>query len=303
MITQGMLQPTASLPPPDVIERIRSRLGQVKMLPDVAVRALEIAGDPESRIQEFSEVIQQDVKLATGVLSIANSVLYSAGRPIASLDAAIARIGFRQCKNLVISSCLSSVIEQMSIEEEWVREVLWKHSLITGVAAAHLNRIFRAGFDGEEFTAGLVHDFGRIMLAVSFPDEFASFDPLDFDESTDLLTRENEITQTNHCDLGAWFASDQGLPDILHDVIRLHHSPELATPAHLPLVALTATADHMANHYARFGELDEYTPSENPGPKLLEQSGIQDAVNRFNLVSAHVLNDAVADVAELASFH
>lgn len=303
MITQGTLQPTASHPPPNVIERIRARLGQVKMLPDVAVRALEIAGDPESRIQQFAEVIQQDVKLATGVLSIANSVLYSGGRPIVSLDAGIARIGFRQCKNLVISSCLSSVIEQMSLEEEWVREVLWKHSLVTGVASAHLNRIFRAGFDGEEFTAGLVHDFGRILLAVSFPEEFASYDPLDFDESSDVLARENEAAQTNHCDLGAWFAADQGLPAILHDVIRLHHAPEMASPPHLTLVALTATADHMANHYARFGELDEYQPSENPGPKFLEAAGIQDAVNRFNLVAAHVLNDAIADVEELASLH
>ena len=283
-----------------VIQRIKATLGHVKMLPDVAVRALEIARDPESNVHQFADVIQQDMKLASDVLRMSNSHLYSAQQPVAKLDVAIARIGFRQCKNLIIASSFASVMKQMSVGEESVRDALWKHSMTTGVIATHLNRILGTGFDGEEFTAGLVHDIGRTLIAVAFPEYFSTLNSLDFVESGDVLTRENELLGSNHCEVGAWFASDQELPEALYETIRFHHTPA-ASKGCAKLVALTATADHMANHYARADDLGQYDPSSNPGPRFLGESGVQDAVNRFSLIAQEVFAKAIDDAADISS--
>ena len=290
--------PTLPKPPNDLVKQIESKVGSIKMLPDIAVRALEIARNPESTVKEFASVIQQDVKLATDVLGMANSVLYSAGRPIANLPLAIARIGFRQTKNLVIASSLSSVMKKMSLEEEWICDVLWKHSVITAAIGTNLSRSLQLNFEGEEFTAGLVHDFGRTLLAAAYPQKYSEFDPLDFEDESGVLEHENSAIGSNHCELGAWFAHQQGLPDVIQEVIRFHHTPELSQQSPR-LVALTITADHMANYYQCEQTTEDYDATENPGPAWLEKSGVQDATSRFEMVSSEVLKKSIVDANEI----
>ena len=284
--------------PLELVRRVEAKVGTLKMLPDVAVQALDVARNPDSTVKEFASVVQQDFKLSTDVLGMANSVLFAAGRPIANLAHAIARIGFRQTKNLIVASSLSSVMKKMSLEEEWVRDVLWKHSVTTAVIATHLNRSLQLKLDGEEFTAGLVHDFGRTLLAVAFPNSFSEFDPLDFDESMNVIERENNAIGSNHCDLGAWFAQDQGLPDVLRDVIQYHHRLEIETSCPR-LIALIAVADHMANHIQREDSSSGYCAHENPGLKWLEKTGVQDAATRLEIVCCEIFDKAISDAHEV----
>ncbi len=289
-----------SHPPTDLIEKILANTNRVAMLPDIAVRALEMVKDLETTIQAFADLIQQDFKLATDVLSMANSVMYSTGPTTASLPQAISRLGFEQCKNLIIASSIGSAMNEMDLNEEWTREVLWKHSVTTGMIAGVLNRNMRLGFAGEEFAAGLVHDFGRLLLASVFPDQFSTFDSLDFNESLDSLEQENQSIGCNHCDIGAWFAASQGLPEVLCEVIRFHHAPEQSSKF-LRLVALTATADHMANHYHRFGEIEEYDPETNTSVHFLEQSGVKNACKEFLRVALDAMATGVNEANEVIS--
>ncbi len=57
--------------------------------------------------------------LASDILSIANSVLYSGGRPIANLLQAAQRLGFRKCKNLILTSSMNSLMKKLSFDEAW----------------------------------------------------------------------------------------------------------------------------------------------------------------------------------------
>ncbi|MEZ6115043.1 MAG: HDOD domain-containing protein [Pirellulaceae bacterium] len=285
-------------PSMDLIRQIKGAVGTMKMLPEVAVRALDLARDPEVTINEFAGVIQQDVSLASGVLAMANSVLYSPGQPTASLEKGNARVGFRQCRNLIVASSLASVMKKMPLEEQWVRDVLWQHSVTTASIALHLNRKLKLQFDGEEFTGGLLHDFGRTLMAVAFPKEFAAFDPLDFNETEDNLANEEAAIGSDHCSIGAWFAAEQGLPDVLQEIVRFHHTPE-RSHRHSKLVALTAVADHMANHFQRHGEAEVYDPASNPFIESLEKAGVNQVREKFDPIAAELLNQAAADAQEL----
>lgn len=75
------------------------------------------------------------------------------------------------------------MMRNMSLAEEWIRDVLSQHAFVTGLTAVHVNRIVGTGFQGEEFAAGLIHDFGRTPLALCMPDQFVSADPLDFEDT------------------------------------------------------------------------------------------------------------------------
>ncbi|MEI8379273.1 MAG: HDOD domain-containing protein [Planctomycetota bacterium] len=255
---------TMRMSPP---EELRTRLLHLtsgwQMLPDIAVKALAIARDPNCTIKEFSSVIERDPKLATEILRITNSAFYAARSPIMNLKQAATRLGFAHCRNVILAASLGSAMRKLPLAEAWMQLVLWRHSVLTGIISMSINREFSLGFLGEEFTAGLIHDVGRSLFGVIAPTNFAAADPLDFEESGDFLQRERDVLHTDHCELGAWFIAHNKLPDALIAVVACHHSLTTAPEEHLKLVAATAVADHMANYLQRQGSADGYEPETN----------------------------------------
>lgn len=281
-------------PPALLLARFSKRADQLRMLPAIATEALELAKDPECTISEFTAVVERDVKLATDMLKIANSALYCPTTPIVNLHRAVVRLGFRECQHLIFTASISSLMNRMSMEQEWIRSVLWRHSFNTALLAVHLNRMFHMGFQGEEFTAGLMHDFGRTLLAVILPEQFAEVDPLGFEESPETLAFEESLIDSNHCRLGAWYAIQQELPAPIPEVILLHHQPELADQGRR-LTSLIAVADHMANHLQRFDEPAGYEPDSNPFVPILSEFIGQQFETHFHEAASSLMEDAQQD--------
>lgn len=248
-------------PPAELLQSLKRRVGQLQMLPAVAQEALQMVKNPDCMISQFTDVVKRDVKLTTEILKMANSALYSPVTPVVDLNRCVMRVGFRECQYLILSASIASLMHRVAMAQEFVRETLWRHSFTTALLATRINRTFHLGFQGEEFTAGLLHDFGRILFAMVVPDSFSKFDPLDFDESPEILKREFAATGTDHCRLGAWFTISNQLPNPIPSVILNHHRPELAGD-HQRLTALIAVADQLANDWQRFGESihENFTP-------------------------------------------
>ena len=285
---------------PNLQAEFRRNAKKLQMLPGVAVQALEIARDPECSIREFVAVVERDAKLAADILGMSNSAVFSNGSPVVSLKQAIVRLGFRQCRNLILSTSMASLMKSLSLEEEWVRDVLWRHGFLTGMLAIHINNVVGAGFQGEEFAAGLMHDFGRTLIAVCLPSRFSIADPLHFDESSETPAAEKCILGTDHCEAGAWFAEIGHLPSEFVDVIRYHHQPA-ASVKHRRLVALTAIADHMANYMQRFDTASQYDLSSNEAICVLESCGPMNVAERLSDVYREIMNAAKTEAQKMWS--
>jgi len=280
-------------PPEDLRTRLLNQTSSWQMLPDIAVKALAMARDPNCSIKEFSSVIERDAKLATEILRITNSAFYAARSPILNLKQAVTRLGFAHCRNVILAASLGSAMRRMPMAEAWMQLLLCKHSNLTGTMAMAINKSFNLGFIGEEFTAGLIHDIGRSLFGVVAPHHFAEADPLDFDESADILKREQEVLRTDHCELGAWFIEHNKLPQPLIDVVRYHHTPELVSE-NRKLVAITATADHMANYLQRNGSAEDYQPAENDAAFVLF-NGDPALTLQFAQMAIPIMNDALRE--------
>lgn len=285
-------------PPPEIIGLVNKRAHKLRMLPAVAIEALDLAKNPECTISEFAAVVERDVKLATDMLKIANSALYCPTTPILNLHRAVVRLGFRECQYLIMTASVSSLMNRLPLEQEWIREAHSRHSFNTALLAIHMNRMFHFGFTGEEFTAGLMHDFGRILMALIAPDRYQEIDPMSFDESPEILDHERALFGTDHCCLGAWYAAQQKLPVPLPEVILHHHRPELADHGR-KLTTLIAAADHMANHLQRYEEAAGYDPSSNPfWPELLVHADPQ-VENHFNELAPVLMEVAQRDAQSM----
>ncbi|WP_437201482.1 HDOD domain-containing protein [Planctomicrobium sp. SH664] len=285
--------------PARFMDRMCRHLPSVQMLPAIALEALELAKDPDCRVSEFAKLLKRDVRLATDILRMVNSSLYAVARPIVSLTEAAVRLGLNQCRNFIITTSLASLVENLSLQETWIREILWQHSRLTAVIAANLNRELRIGFQGEEFSAGLLHDIGRILLAVSVPEEFQEMDTLSFQEGIDPLECEQDRYGITHAELGAWLAMRNQLPGCLVSAIRYHHQPQLASND-ARLTALVATADHLANFAQRQEPEGSYCPAGNEALPLLEATGVPFAAIRFGEIAERVLEKSQTEAGDLA---
>ncbi len=300
MSTSRTLQPAHSeiAPPPSLISALKKRGIQLQVLPGVAVEAMRIAMNPDCLIGKYSDVIERDLRLATEILAVTNSAAYNPTRPIVTLKNAVVRLGLRKCQNLIVTSSITSMMRRISLEQEHVCCTLWNHSYTTAVLATSLNKTFQLGFQGEEFTAGLIHDIGRTLLAITEPETFAKVDSLDFLETPDDLTREDAILGTDHCRFGAWYANQQRLPVPIPEVILHHHRPELATD-NPQLTSLIAVADHMSNHLQRFPTAEGYDPALNPFVVTLARFVGPHIERKFAGVCSSLMDKAAAEAAAI----
>lgn len=295
-----MFTATKSVTLPVKVEaKIRSTIADSFMLPTVAMQAIEIAKDPDCRIGAFTTLVERDVKLASEIIALANTAVYGGGAPISSLHQAVVRLGFRHCRNLIVTASLSSLKKKLSFQDEWTRECLWRHGFLTALLCLNVNRLLGLGFQGEEFTAGLVHDFGRTLLAAAFPINFRQIDSLEFNESADLLFRERAAIGTDHCEVGKWFAIANQLPDSLLETIGCHHLPGLASRGNRSLVGLTSVCDHMANYLQRHGSPAAYIIDQNDAvPFLAEATGIN-VLGHLKDVLNTLMNTVMEDAEKL----
>lgn len=266
------------------------------VVPAVAREALSIARDPECRAENLVCIVQRDVSLATEILALSNSAVFASTRPVVNLKEAFVRIGLTQVKNLIIASTAVASMKKMPLEQEWLREILLKHGLATATAAVYLNRALSLGFQGEEFSAGLLHDVGRMLIAAVRPQCFANADSMDFCEVENHLERERKVLETDHCVIGAWFAQQQDLPKSLAHAIEHHHHPERSHPDQR-LIALTAAADHLANHLQRFDEARGYQPAKNFAIVALEKACGKPIAKRFADAAEQILEETLIDLS------
>ena len=274
----------------DLKKRLLNCNKEALVFPAVATEAVELTNDPSFSMAELACLVERDPKLTTELLSLANSPLFAGSSPVSSIHQSIVRLGVKQCRNMILSVCVSGMMKKISIDQEWMRSLLWRHSFMTASACLYLNRTFGLGFQGEEFTAGLLHDIGRTLFAVVDIENFEIADSLNINEGKSQLARETEVFGIDHCEFGAWFATNNQLPESLVEVIRWHHEPSQENP-HQKLIALVAASDQVANQIHILEEPTDYDPKENVAVDILSELYNRNFTDKFCEIAPQLISD------------
>jgi HD-like signal output (HDOD) protein len=272
------------------VENALGDLRKLPLLPATAQEAMALANDDSSNLQGFSRLVEKDVTLASSILKLANSPIFSWGRSIDSVSQAVVRLGLRECQNLMVAVSMGNMFQQSDPKTKGFCAVLWKHCFLTGCLCRSLNQQLHFDYHGEEFTAGLLHDLGRILFAVKAPTEFLQADPMDFIEGPEILTREFNVFQTDHCKLGMTYAEQNRLPASTVTAIRYHHEPAGAAD-HRGILGLVAVADHMANFLQRNEDPSAYNLVSNPGFEFLTKSWTAEKTTELKRIAPRLLKD------------
>lgn len=272
------------------LEQALGNLRRLPLLPTTAHQAMALANEHSADLREFSNLVERDVTLASSILKLANSPFFNWGRTIESLEQAVLRLGFRECQNLILAVAMRNLFQNADPVSKGRCAVLWQHCLLTACLCRRLNQELKYDYHGEEFAAGLLHDLGRILLAVSAPDQFPAADPMDFMEEDGILDREREILDTNHCQVGTEYAQENRLPFSAIAAIRFHHHFR-ESPDHRGILGLVATADHMANYLQRRQKPDAYDASLNPGLAYLASGWTPEKKASLQKLLPHLMSE------------
>lgn len=215
---------------------------------------------PEPSLQVLAAIVEQDPPLAAGVLRVANSAAQGASREMTSIRAAVVRLGLRELRRLVLTT---AIYRRFSSYGGTNPKQFWLHSVLTAMLTRAIVRRSTCGF-GEDaiemaFTAGLLHDIGVLVLAYLVPDEYAELAALVRSEGGLLNERELERWSIDHGEAGELLAISWQLPMPIAQVVRYHHAPWAADPAHRTLVQVVHLANFVSNNQG-FGRSEEGFP-------------------------------------------
>ena len=208
--------------------------------------ALDLAADEESNHERLVEHIESDPRLLFAILIGANFPLFAGHQVVKTVRHAVARIGRQRTQSLFWLLALSDMLQTWHDLHPRTRELLWRHSLLTGVVAQRIVQDTDAGRSGIGLSAGIAHDIGHLLVLTRTTPLLGIVRC----EQTDELVKQpaTALADRNHCGLGASLLEAWNAPPELIAAARFHHAPWECTPPHRPLVAAVRMADLIAEH-------------------------------------------------------
>ena len=192
-------------------------------LPEVYSRVCEQLEDENCDVGLIGETIQHDPAITTRILKMANSAVYDLPKPVTSVAEAVTLLGRERCKHVLMGSVLKGVFSEQD-NPAYSLQVFWQHSIKTALIARQLATWIDAIEEPEVmFTAGILHDIGKLMLFHRFPKEMLSAEETRVRRRIDELTAELLQLGMTHTAVGAAMLARWGLPEVLVDCTRYHH--------------------------------------------------------------------------------
>lgn len=243
------MKPSANV---DLRRRIE-QVGELPTLPHVVQKLASMIGRPNVSAEEIGALIEKDQVLSAKVLRLANSPFYGFPSRIASVAHAVVVLGLSVVKGLTLCATAFDMMKNAGMND------LWRHSLGVAITAHILGA--KAGMKNPEevFVGGLLHDIGKVVLYVKWPDVGQQITAARKDSSRSLMETEQELFAVTHADVGGWLATAWHLPTTLREPILHHHMPTAAQDAKLQ-TAIVHVADVLVKGLACGNPGDDLIP-------------------------------------------
>lgn len=256
---------------------------QVKPIPQVALKVMRLIVHQEESISAITDEIRKDQVLAARTLQLANSPLFAAKQTIASLDHAIVFLGQEHLIKLVISAAIQSYFDQSSQGYALCKGGIYHHALGCAHVAEILAKKTQLAEAAMAYTAGLVHDIGKVVLDQYVSNAYPLFYRRVMEQTEDVIHIEKRLFNTDHTEVGFLLACRWSFPDLLADAIRHHHHPGNADK-HPELVKIVYLADLLMSRFLTGLEIERLDTStlsshlDALGLKIGDFSDLVDAI-------------------------
>jgi len=247
--------------------KIENYIGEIPSLPVSVAKVMEICNSASARPSDLNRVISLDPVLTGRLLKLINSAYYGLGTHVTSLVKSITMLGINTVKNLALSSAILSTLPKNKRVHGLDMEGFWLHCLCVGVTSKFLAE--KQGIDSryleEYFTAGLLHDIGKIPLNAVLSGDYLQVVTMAGGENMPLFEAENENFGINHSIAGKMIAGAWKLERPVTDVIAYHHEIGAYSGDNLQIICNVAIANYFALVYevGFSGDIKHIKPEKN----------------------------------------
>jgi len=206
------------------LQKIAARAGELFTLPSVAVRVLELTENPKVDVRALKECIENDPALTAKVLRVVNSSLFGLSREVRDLNQALALLGTKPLKLLVLGFSLPDALFR-GVGAEFLNHY-WRRTLTRAVVARELAEQYWRVPGDDAFIAALLEDLGLLVLAQELGEAWITFYDRVHRERADLLRMESKAIGFDHTELTVRLVELWRLPDALSAAIGAANFPE-----------------------------------------------------------------------------
>jgi HD-like signal output (HDOD) protein len=257
-------------------EQLRRLVSQMQSLPSMPSLYLELlntlSGD-DPPVEDVAKIISRDLGMCSKLLQLVNSAYFGLPQTLSNPMEAVIYLGVETVKALVLSLQIFALFQRVPVRG-FSYEALWDHCWRCGALAKRLGVTARLppGQVDQAFTAGLLHDIGKLILATGLPSAYQQVVELQSERMIPPWAAEGEVFGATHAETGAYLLGLWGLPTQVVQAVAWHHAPERSgevVPSPILLVHLANVFDHEAVVSG-----DGRTVIEGPSMEHLKQLGV-----------------------------
>ncbi len=257
------------------LKALLAKMKKLPSLPNVYTEVVDELNSPEGSLAKVAEIVASDPVVTAKMLQMVNSSFFGLHQQIVGAADAVMFLGADRVKGLILVARVFSQFDPKIIVTLGLDQ-LWNHSM---KAAAYAQSITKTELRdpkavGAAFTAGLLHDVGKLMLAGNLPDEYLQVLETSRREHISINKAEQQAFGATHAELGGVLIGLWGLPLDLMQSVGWHHAPHLSGDRKFSVL----TAVHAANAIA--SDKEDSTSSESRfDTEYLTAIGLKDREN------------------------
>lgn len=222
------LTPTATFDPP-TRQEIDQTIAGLKPIPQTALKILRMFQEGRHGITDITDELSQDQVLSAQTLKLCNSALFAGTIRIDTLKDAVLLLGKDMLVKTVITAAVNTYYNQAGTSGySLCKGGLFFHAVGVGSTAELLAEKTGKADPKQAYTAGLLHDIGKVVLDQYIADSA----PLMFrnlgKNKDSFIRSEKKILGITHCQAGSILAGNWQFSNALTQVVRHHHNPEAA---------------------------------------------------------------------------
>lgn len=201
-----------------------SAINNLPTLPVIALEVNRLLQDYESPVDQLVALLEKDQSLVVKILKLVNSSFYGFKSRVNNIRHAVTLLGFNTVRNAVVTlSIIDAMILKQTIKGFDI-DIFWRHSICVAVVSRYVAATSRLAAREDAFTAGLLHDIGKVVLASNFTDDLKQILETVENDGIPFFQAEEKLGSCPHNLIGSFLAQRWLLPEPLVKTIQYHHS-------------------------------------------------------------------------------
>lgn len=206
----------------DSFSRYIDKVSTLPVAPTLVTQLLQVFREPDKEVDDVVQLISYEPALTAELLKRCNSACFAGQEPAKDIFEAVSRLGFYEVYRLVVALFGAGTKSLEGASEGLDVEKLWHHSVTVAVAASVISEEV-GELKPVAFTAGLLHNIGKLVLASVERGRYAEVAALAERENSSLIEKEREAFGTDHSELGGELMALWNLPEDVVAAVRYRH--------------------------------------------------------------------------------